>query len=81
MSEEQFDRIDRSIKELANEMRTLHEDVLGRLAALPEQSIPTRSEMLEAFAHLEERLGRDVDPLKAVARNHEERITRLERKR
>jgi predicted nucleic acid-binding Zn-ribbon protein len=49
---------------LDRNMHVLHEDVIGRIAAIPEYSGPSKAE----FAELKEMIGRRLDPLEAVVR-------------
>ena len=58
----------RDIQDLGQQMRTLHEDVIGRIAAIPGCRCATE------VADLEERTGRRLDPLEAVVRQHDVEI-------
>jgi hypothetical protein len=48
-------------------MHVLHEDVIDRIAALP-TDVPSRAEMREALAELNESIGRRLDPLEVAVR-------------
>ena len=84
MSEERFDRIEKRldglhgrIDDLDRHMHVLHEDVIARIAAIPEYSGPTKAE----FAELREMIERRLDPLERVVRQHGADIERLKRSR
>lgn len=55
------------IDNLDRRMHVLHEDVIGRIAALP-TDVPTRAEMHRALADLNESIGRRLDPLEEAVR-------------
>ncbi len=65
------------IEVLDRHMHVLHEDVIGRIAALPEYIGPTKAE----FAELKEMIGRRLDPLEATVRQHSLDIERLKNSR
>jgi chromosome segregation ATPase len=67
--------------ELRNHMGVLHEAVIARFKAMPEQDVPTRGEMNHALAVLREETGRRLDPLEAVVREHSNEIKGLKRRR
>jgi hypothetical protein len=58
-------------------MHVLHEDVIARIAAIPEYAGPTKAE----FAELKEMIGRRLDPLEVTVRHHTVEIERLKRTR
>jgi hypothetical protein len=62
-------------------MHVLHEDVIARIAAIPEYTGPTRAEMDQGFADIRELIGRRLDPLEATVRQHSIEIERLKRGR
>jgi hypothetical protein len=82
MSEERFDRIDRKLTELDTglgdvnrriddldrHMHVLHEDVIGRIAAMPDNTARLEARMDRGFADLKETIGRRLDPLEAAVR-------------
>lgn len=86
--DERFTGVDRRFDALTAEMHTgfaelrrhmgvMHEDVLDILSATRGYTGPTKEE----FAALEERIGRRLDPLEAIARQHSIEIERLKRDR
>jgi chromosome segregation ATPase len=95
MSEEHFDRIEQRLDrlkggqqqlradlgDLDRHMHVLHEDVIARIAAIPEYSGPTRAEMQQSFADLRETIERRLDPLEATVRQHTIEIERLKQTR
>jgi hypothetical protein len=60
-------------------MRTLYEDLRRDFAALGEYESPLRREMRQAFAELNERLGRRLDPLEIAVQHHSKDIAELRR--
>jgi hypothetical protein len=70
-------RLDGRISDLDRHMRVLHEDVIARVAALPEYSGPTKAE----FAELKDLIERRLEPLEAAVRHHSADIERLKRAR
>lgn len=95
MSEKRFDRIEERLHrldgridtlenrvgDLDRHMHVLHEDVIERIAAIPEYAGPTRAEMNHGFAELRELIGRRLDPLEATVRQHTAEIGQLKRPR
>jgi hypothetical protein len=69
------------IDDLGRQMRVLHEDVLARIAAIPEYTGPTKVEMDEGFADLKEAIFRRLDPLEATVRQHRVKLDQLEQER
>jgi hypothetical protein len=55
----------------------LHEDVIARIAAIPEYSGPTKGEIQQGFAELRETIERRLDPLESIVRQHTIEIERL----
>jgi archaellum component FlaC len=83
-----FDALDRRVEsletrvtDLARHMHVLHEDVIARIAAIPEYTGPTKAEMNHGFADLREMIGRRLDPLEATVRQHSIDIERLKQDR
>jgi len=88
MSAELVHRIDklaetmeRRFDELRRHMHVLHEDAIARIAATEEADSPTRTEMRRGFVEVIEAVGRRTDPLEVLGRDHEKRITKLEKGR
>ena len=72
-----FGRFDGRIDDLDQRMHVLHEDVIARIAAIPEYPGPTKAE----FASLREMIERRLDPLEAVVREHSAEIEQLKHAR
>ena len=72
-----FERLEQRLSQLDDNMHVLHEDVMSRLKAMPEQVVPTRSEMMDGFAEIKEMIGRRLDPLEAVVKQDTKDIQRL----
>jgi hypothetical protein len=70
-------RVGGRVEELDRHVHVLHEDVIARIAAVPEYTGPTRAE----FAELRELIGRRIDPLEATVRHHSVEIERLKQSR
>jgi archaellum component FlaC len=91
MSEERFDRIDEDLSdfrarfesvdarfdELRRHLHVFHEDMIERLASLREFSAPTRVEFFE----FKDAVANELNPLKAVVRQHNIDIAKLRRER
>lgn len=75
--EKRLDGVDGRLDDIKRDMHLLHEDAIERIAATREYSGPTKEE----FAELKELIGRRLDPLAALGRDHEGRIRRLETRR
>jgi hypothetical protein len=60
-------------------MHVLHEDVIARIAAIPEYTGPTKAEMDQGFADVREMISRRLDPLEATVRQHSIDIEQLKR--
>jgi chromosome segregation ATPase len=56
-------------EDIRREMRILHEDVIGRIAALAPDFGPIRREFKQADAELRESIERRLDPLEAAIRS------------
>ena len=68
MSEERFSRIEAKIDDLGHQMRLLHEDLVGRIAALaPDYDLIDRR-IAAADTKLREELLTRIEPLEAVER-------------
>ena len=65
------------VDDLGRHMRVLHEETIARIAATREYTGPTREE----FAELKDMIGRRLDPLETVVRQHSIDIERLKRRR
>jgi hypothetical protein len=74
-------RLDGRIDDLDRHMHVLHEDVIARIAAIPEYTGPTKAEMQQGFAELREAIDRRLDPLEATVRQHTIEIERLKQAR
>ena len=72
-----LDGVDHRLGDLDRHMHVLHEDVIARIAAIPEYSGPTKAE----FAELKEMIGRRLDPLEVTVRHHTVEIERLKKTR
>ena len=70
-------RLDRRFDDLDRHMHVLHEDVIARIAAIPEYAGPTRA----AFTELREIIERRLDPFEATVRQHTIEIERLKQTR
>jgi chromosome segregation ATPase len=70
-------KLENRVGDLDRHMHVLHEDVIARIAAIPEYSGPTKAE----FAELREMIERRLDPLERVVRRHDADIERLKRSR
>jgi hypothetical protein len=57
-------------------MHVLHEDVIARIAAIPEYTGPTKAEMQQGFAELRDAIDRRLVPLEAIARRRRTRKPR-----
>lgn len=77
MSEERFDRLEQRLDGLDRQMRVVHEDVIDRIAAIPERVGPTREE----FGELRDLMIRRFDTLEAVVRQHNVQIAQLKQAR
>ena len=60
------DDVRSALTDLDRHMHVLHEDVVARIAAIPEYTGPTKAE----FAELKEMIGRRLDPLDAAIQHH-----------
>jgi chromosome segregation ATPase len=69
-------RLDGLIDDLDQHMHVLHEDVIARIAAIPEYTGPTKAEMQQGFADLREAIERRLDPLEAIERRRRTRKPR-----
>jgi hypothetical protein len=74
-------RLEGRIDDLDRHMHVLHEDVIARIAAIPEYTGPTKAEMDQGFADLREMISRRLDPLDATVRQHTIDIERLKQAR
>ena len=74
-------RLEGRIDDLGRHMHVLHEDVIARIAAIPEYTGPTKAEIQQAFAELRETIDWRLDPLEAIARQHTIEIERLKQSR
>jgi chromosome segregation ATPase len=72
-----FDKLEARVGDVDRHMHVLHEDVIARIAAIPEYSGPTRTE----FAEFRELIERRLDPLERLVRQHDADIERLKRSR
>jgi hypothetical protein len=72
-----FDVLEVRIGDVDRHMHVLHEDVIARIAAIPEYSGPTRTE----FAEFRKLIERRLDPLERLVRQHDADIERLKRSR
>jgi archaellum component FlaC len=72
-----MDRLENRVGDVDRYMHVLHEDVIARIAAIPEYSGPTRTE----FAEFRELIERRLDPLERLVRQHDADIERLKRSR
>jgi uncharacterized protein YPO0396 len=79
--DQRFTDVDRRLDENRREMRLLHEDTIGRIAATGENEPASRAEMLAGFAELREVIDRRIDPLEAAVRQHTRDIEELRRRR
>ena len=62
-------------------MHVLHEDVIARIAAIPDNTARFEARMDRGFADMKETIGRRLDPLEAAGRQHSVEIERLKRDR
>jgi len=62
-------------------MHVLHEDVIARIAAIPDYSGLMKAEIAHGVAELREVIERRLDPLEAVVRQHSIEIERLKQAR
>lgn len=74
-------RLEGRIDDMDRHMHVLHEDVIARIAAIPEYAGPTKSEIQQGFAELRETIERRLDPLEAIVRQHTIEIERLKQAR
>ncbi len=74
MSEERFDRID-------GHMHVLHEDALGRIAAIPDNWSRSEAKLHRSLTELKETIGQRLDPLEAAVRHHSVEIARPKKRR
>jgi hypothetical protein len=75
----QIGRLGGRIDDLDRHMHVLHEDVITRIAAIPEYTGPTRAEMQQGFADLREAIERRLDPLEVIERRRQPRKPRKPR--
>ena len=73
--------VNRRIDDLDHQMHVLHEDVIGRIAAIPDNTARLEARMDRGFADLKETIGRRLDPLEAAVRQHSAEIEQLTRDR
>ncbi len=83
-----FEAVDQRFDDLERHMHVLHEDVIARIAAIPDNTARLEARMDRGFAELKEALDRRLDPLEAVVRDHsaalrrhDEEIDALKRRR
>jgi chromosome segregation ATPase len=69
-------RLEGRVDDLDRHMHVLHEDVIVRIAAIPEYTGPTKAEMQQGFADLREAIERRLDPLEALERRRQARKPR-----
>jgi hypothetical protein len=70
-------KVDRQGIDLSRQMRVLHEDLISRIAAIPDPT-PAITRMFKAeMAELREAIGRRLDPLEATVREHSATLARL----
>lgn len=75
-----FDGLDTRIDDLNRHVHVLHEDVIARIEASSDRHAVTRGEFYAAFADLQESIGRRLDPLEGIVRQHSVDIERLKRR-
>ena len=70
--------MNRRLDDLDRHMHVLHEDVLDRIAAIPDSARRIEAKMDEGFADLKETIARRLDPLEAAVLQHSVMLNRLE---
>jgi len=68
--------VDQRFDELRRHMGVLHEEALDRIAAVAEGFPRLEAKMDRKFAELTEAMGRRLDPLEAVVREHSASLRR-----
>ena len=63
-----FVQVDARFEEIRTQMGVLHEDAIGRLAAMSEEPLATQAEMNRGFAQLAQLISARTAPLERVAR-------------
>lgn len=66
--DERFVQVDARFEEIRTQMGVLHEDAIGRTAALFEEPLATRAEMNRGFAQLAQLISERTAPLERVVR-------------
>ena len=62
-------------------MHVLYEDVIARIAAIPDNASRLEAKIDRGFTDLKEAIGRRLDPLEAAVRQHSTEIERLKQGR
>ena len=64
------------VRDVKHQMHVLHEEVLDRIAAIPDARESLRLEIRAGFAEIREEFNRRLDPLELTVRDHSIEIAR-----
>jgi len=69
-----FDGIDARLDGIDQRIGVLHEDLIGRIAAVSERKAVTEDQFAAGIADLKDSIGRRLDPLELAVRTHTEEL-------
>jgi septation ring formation regulator EzrA len=79
--DQRFSAVDQRLDELDRHMHVLYEDVIARIAAIPDNASRLEAKIDRGFTDLKEAISRRLDPLEAAVRQHSTEIERLKQGR